>query len=86
MKPVSGVMLALAAGLTAPALTGAFLGTVPLDVALVRYLVVAGVCWVLLTFASDWLWSPATQDPTTTQPSPVPVSAEDDPVERPPAP
>lgn len=57
MKPVSGVMLLVAALLTSPALAGAAMGAVPVDVALGRYLVVAGVCWVLLTLAAEWLWS-----------------------------
>jgi len=61
MKPVSGAMLLVAALLTSPALAGAVMGAVPVDVALARYLVVAGVCWVLLTIAAEWFWSePAT--------------------------
>lgn len=67
MRPVSGTMLLVAAVLTSPALAGAVMGAVPVDVALGRYLVVAGVCWVLLTLAAEWLWSeptaPATADP-----------------------
>jgi hypothetical protein len=64
-------MLLLAALLTSPALAGAVQGALPVEVALTRYLVVAGVCWVLLTVAYDWLWSepqapvPA-EAPTTT--------------------
>lgn len=85
MRPVSGVMLAVAAALTSPALAGAVMGSVPVEVALVRYLVVAGVCWLLLTFASDWLWSPTTDD-ATVQGAPVALAVEDDPVDRPPAP
>jgi hypothetical protein len=57
MKPVSGTMLLVAALLTSPALAGAVMGAVPVDVALVRYLLVAGLCWVLLTVAAVWLWS-----------------------------
>ena len=57
MKPVSGTMLLVAAILTSPALAGAVMGAVPVDVALARYLVVAGLCWVLLTVAAEWLWS-----------------------------
>ncbi len=57
MRPVSGTMLLLAAVLTSPALAGAFTGAVPVDVALTRYLVVAGVSWVLLTVAYEWFWS-----------------------------
>lgn len=57
MKPVSGAMLLVAALLTSPALAGAVRGAVPVDVALARYLVVAGVCWVLLTIAAELFWS-----------------------------
>lgn len=71
MKPVSGTMLAVAALLTSPALAGAAAGTMPLDVALARYLVVAGVCWVLLTLAAEWLWSePAVAPAATDAPGP----------------
>lgn len=66
MRPVSGAMLLIAALLTSPALAGAATGAMPLDVALMRYLVVAGLCWVLLTVAAEWLWS----EP----PSPAPVA------------
>ncbi len=86
MRPVSGVMLAVAAALTSPALAGAVMGSVPVEVALVRYLVVAGVCWLLLTFASDWLWSPATDDAAAVQGAPVALTVEDDSADRPPAP
>ena len=57
MRPVSGVMLLVAALLTSPTLAGAVMGAVPVDVALARYLVVAGVCWVLLTIAAEWFWT-----------------------------
>lgn len=57
MKPVTGGMLVVAALLTSPAIAGAATGAMPLDVVLVRYLLVAGLCWVLLTLASEWLWS-----------------------------
>ena len=56
MRPVSGPALVVAALLTAPALADAAAGTLPLDVALTRYLLVVGLCWVLLPAASEWLW------------------------------
>lgn len=56
MKPLSGTTLAVAALLTSPALAGAAAGTLPLDVALERYLVAAGICWVVLALAAEWLW------------------------------
>lgn len=71
MKPVSGTMLLVAAVLTSPALAGAVMGAVPVDVALARYLVVAGVCWVLLTVAAEWLWS----EPTTPAPVEAPAAS-----------
>ncbi|WP_374454295.1 hypothetical protein [Nocardioides sp.] len=73
MKPVSGAMLLVAAVLTSPALAGAVMGAVPVDVALGRYLVVAGVCWVLLTVASEWLWS----EPKTPATAEAPVASSD---------
>lgn len=57
MRPVSGPTLVVAALLTSPALVGAATGAMPLDVALSRYLLVVGLCWVLLSAASEWLWS-----------------------------
>lgn len=72
MRPVSGPTLVVAALLTSPALAGAATGTLPLDVALTRYLLVVGLCWVLLAAAAEWLWaepSPA----ATGEPSPGPV-------------
>ncbi|MDR7252819.1 hypothetical protein J2X46_001804 [Nocardioides sp. BE266] len=76
MKPVSGVMLAVAALLTSPALAAAAEGTMPLDVALARYLVVAGICWVLLTLASEWLWSEPAAAPVTTDTPDTPAGPE----------
>lgn len=72
MRPVSGPTLVVAALLTSPALAGAATGALPLDVALTRYLLVVGLCWVLLTAAAEWLWtepSPA----ATGEPSPASV-------------
>lgn len=54
MRPV---MLLVAALLTSPALAGAVTGEMPLDQALMRYLVVSGLSWLLLTIASEWVWS-----------------------------
>jgi hypothetical protein len=57
MRPVTGPTLVVAALLTSPALADAATGTLPLDVALTRYLLVVGLCWVLLSAASEWLWA-----------------------------
>ncbi|CAM3763408.1 hypothetical protein [Nocardioides zeicaulis] len=80
MRPVSGTMLVVAALLTSPALAGAVMGSVPVDVALVRYLVAAGVSWVLLALAADTFWSPAAPAPVQ---APATPSAEDEAEERP---
>lgn len=73
-------MLVIAAILTSPALAAAATGAMPLDVALSRYLLVTGLCWVLLTAASEWLWSEAaaTTDTASTSASPedAPTSEE----------
>lgn len=56
MRPVPFAVLAVAAVLTAPALGAAAAGDLPLDVALTRYLLAAGLSWVLLSVAWEWLW------------------------------
>jgi hypothetical protein len=78
MRPVSGAALAVAALLTSPALSAAASGAMPVDVALTRYLLAAGLCWVLLSVAEEWLWpaagtaSPSAPDlPTGSAPEPV---------------
>lgn len=55
MKTLSGPALVVAAVLTSPALWAAATGALPLDVALVRYLLAAGVCGVLLSLADGWV-------------------------------
>lgn len=77
MKPVSGAMLLLAAALTSPTLAGAAMGTVPVDVALGRYLVVAAISWVLLTVAAEWFWSEPVAPATTGQASSTAATADD---------
>jgi hypothetical protein len=73
MRPVSGPTLVVAALLTSPALAGAATGTLPLDVALTRYLLVVGLCWVLLAAAAEWLWAePGTVAPGEPSPGSVP--------------
>jgi hypothetical protein len=73
MRPVSFAVLAVAALLTSPALGAAATGDLPVDVALTRYLLAAGLCWLVLSVASEWLWpepAPATQSPSQPSPSP----------------
>lgn len=81
MRPVTWGMLLLAAVLTAPALAEAARGEMPLDVALVRYLLVAGVSWVMLSIASEWLWTPSSPSAPAV---PAPESATDAAGETPP--
>ncbi|UFN43210.1 hypothetical protein [Nocardioides okcheonensis] len=78
MKPVSGAMLLVAAALTSPTLAGAAMGTVPVDVALARYLVVAAISWVLLALAAEWLWTEPPSTAVAGQASPAAGSADDD--------
>lgn len=70
MKPVSGPTLVVAALLTSPALADAAAGTLPLDVALSRYLLVVGLCWVLLSAAAEWLWTEPEPAATVDPPAP----------------
>lgn len=75
MIPMSGPVLVVAAVVSSPALWAtAVTGELPLDVALTRYLLVTGLCWVLLSVASE-LFPPAA--PAGRQP--VPVPEDDDP-------
>ena len=84
MRPVSGTMLVVAALLTSPALAGAVMGSVPVEVALVRYLVAAGVSWVLLALAADTIWAPPGPAPAPVQVPPSTAPAvEDDADDRP---
>jgi len=50
VSPVSSLVLGSAALLSAPALKGALLdATLPIDVALTRYLIAVVMCWVALS-------------------------------------
>jgi hypothetical protein len=69
MRPVSFAVLAAAALLTSPALGAAATGDLPVDVALTRYLLAAGLCWLVLSVASEWLWPEPAPAPAAT-PSP----------------
>ena len=66
MRPVSGVVLTVAAALTSPALLA------------------AGLCWVLLSAASDWLWPEPAPVPAP-EPVPAPVDPVPEPVPDPPS-
>ena len=60
----SGSVLLVAALLTSPALwSGVVLGTMPLDVALTRYLIATVICSVVLSLVADLIWPKATPLP-----------------------
>lgn len=62
MMPLSGWILGLAALLTSPALwSGLVAGTMPIDVALTRYLLTTAACWLVLSVVADLIW-PSTSD------------------------
>lgn len=75
MRTVSGPALVVAAVLTSPALWAAATGAMPLDVALVRYLLAVGVCGVLLSAAAGWIGtSPGAQPSVSTAPASEPAT------------
>lgn len=78
MRPVSFAVLAVAALLTSPALGAAAIGDLPVDVALTRYLMATGLCWLLLSVASEWLRpaaAPAPQSPSQSSTPPPEAAA-----------
>ena len=59
LSPISGVVLLIAAVLASPALWGAFVeGSIPVDAALLRYLIVVGITWACLSVISTFAWAP----------------------------
>ena len=59
LNPISGVVLLVAAVVASPALWGAFVeGSIPVDAALTRYLIVVGITWACLSLISSLAWSP----------------------------
>ena len=70
MSPLSPVVLGGAAVVASPALwAGVVDGTMPLDVALTRYLIAIGICWAVLSIVVE-LAFPA---PGSVRPAPVEV-------------
>jgi hypothetical protein len=55
LNPISPGVLAVAAVISAPALWGAFEGTMDVDVALTRYLITVLVAWALLSIAKAYV-------------------------------
>ncbi|MFC6288118.1 hypothetical protein ACFP3Q_13660 [Nocardioides sp. GCM10027113] len=57
MIPLNGWVLAAAALVSSPALWSSMVeGTMPLDVAITRFLVAAAACWVAMSAASELVW------------------------------
>lgn len=79
MIPISGAVLVTAAVVASPALyAAAVTGAMPLEVALTRYLLVTGACWVLLSLASELVWPRAA--PAVAPVSPDVPAPEEEPV------
>ncbi|MFL6022063.1 MAG: hypothetical protein ACJ72O_01885 [Marmoricola sp.] len=73
MSPLSPAVLGGAAVVASPALwSGLVDGTMPLDVALTRYLIAIGICWVVISVVAE-LAFPA---PGSVRPTPVEVEAQ----------
>ena len=73
MSPFSTPVLAAAAVVASPALWSAVDGTLPIDVALTRYLIAVGICWALISVVAEFAF-PA---PGSVKPEPTPVPVEE---------
>lgn len=73
MSPLSTPVLAAAAVVASPALWSVVDGTLPLDVALTRYLIALGICWALISVVAEFAF-PA---PGSGKPEPAPVTKDD---------
>ena len=77
-SPLSSTVLGAATVVSAPALwLGLVDRTLPLDVALTRYLIAVGLCWAALSVVATWAFPDAgsvrtdptpREDPSTTEP------------------
>lgn len=54
MSPFSLPVLGASALVASPALWSAVDGTLPLDVALTRYLIALGICWALISVVAEF--------------------------------
>lgn len=73
MNAPSGWVLVSAVALTSPALYAALVeGTMPIDVALTRFLLAALASWIAFSVGSSLFWPSTTQ---TTLPGPEPVDS-----------
>ena len=74
MSPLSPAVLGGAAVVASPALwAGVVDGTMPLDVALTRYLIAIGICWAVISIVVEL----AFPSPGSVRPAPVPVEKSD---------
>ncbi len=64
MSPLSPAVLGGAAVVAAPALwAGVVDGSMPLDVALTRYLVAIGICWAVISVVVELAFTPGSVQP-----------------------
>ena len=83
MSPLSVPVLGGAALVASPALWSALDGSMPMDVALTRYLIAVGICWALISVVAEFAFPtpgsvrprPDAADPPA---RPVPEAAEPD--------
>ena len=76
MSPLSPAVLGGAAVVASPALWSSVVdGSMPLDVALTRYLIAVGICWAVISIVVE-LAFPA---PGSVRPSPVKIEGQADP-------
>jgi hypothetical protein len=54
MSPLSGPVLGGAAVVASPALWSALHGSMPMNVALTRYLIAVGICWALISLVVEF--------------------------------
>jgi hypothetical protein len=54
MSPLSGPVLGASALVASPALWSALDGSMPMDVALTRYLFALGICWALISLVTEF--------------------------------
>ena len=70
MNAPSGWVMVVAAVLTSPALyAGLVEGTMPVDVAVTRFLLATAACWVAFSVAGSLFWPAPTPQPAPVEPS-----------------
>ena len=80
MSPLSLPVLGGAALVASPALWSAVDGSMPLDVALTRYLIAVGICWALISVVAEFAFpAPGSVRPAPEPVEPAPTPSEADP-------